>query len=119
MEESGLNLKIRDQPIHEDEEQAKQAMDDIANTLRMVNNTFKPEITYVHKLMSSSKDFSRALGETPVPFVADAMYETPCSSHHQRAQNQDQLFHLAQAWQLSRKTRYQSLLFHPPQLLQP
>ncbi|CRG89572.1 Formin-like protein 14 [Talaromyces islandicus] len=34
MEESGLNLTIRDQPIHEDEEQAKQAMDDIANTLR-------------------------------------------------------------------------------------
>ncbi|KAH8698561.1 Muniscin C-terminal mu homology domain-containing protein [Talaromyces proteolyticus] len=35
LEESGLNLKIRDEPIHEDEGRAKQAMDDMANTLRM------------------------------------------------------------------------------------
>lgn len=92
-----MNLTIRDQPIHEDEEQAKQAMDDIANTLRMVNKTCKPKITYVHELTSSSKDFNPALGETLVPFVAAVMYETPCSSHHQRAQNQDQLFHLVRA----------------------
>lgn len=31
-----MNLTIRDQPIFEDESQAKQAMDDMANTLRMV-----------------------------------------------------------------------------------
>ncbi|KAL1969485.1 hypothetical protein VTN77DRAFT_8923 [Rasamsonia byssochlamydoides] len=35
LEESGLNLTIRDQPIQEDEGQAKQAMDDMANTLRL------------------------------------------------------------------------------------
>lgn len=35
-DESGLNLTIRDQPIFEDEDQAKQAMDDMANTLRLV-----------------------------------------------------------------------------------
>jgi hypothetical protein len=34
--ESGLNLTIRDKPIQEDEGQAKQAMDEMANTLRMV-----------------------------------------------------------------------------------
>ncbi|BDD64300.1 hypothetical protein MAP00_009131 [Monascus purpureus] len=34
-DESGLNLTIRDQPIFEDEDQAKQAMDDMANTLRL------------------------------------------------------------------------------------
>lgn len=31
-----MNLTIRDQPIFEDESQAKKAMDDMANTLRMV-----------------------------------------------------------------------------------
>lgn len=36
MDESGLNLTIRDQPIFEDEDQAKQAMDDMASTLRLV-----------------------------------------------------------------------------------
>lgn len=36
LEDSGMNLTIRDQPIFEDESQAKQAMDDMANTLRMV-----------------------------------------------------------------------------------
>ncbi|RAQ41357.1 hypothetical protein AFGD_011125 [Aspergillus flavus] len=35
MEEAGINLTIRDQPIFEDEDQAKQAMDDMANQLRM------------------------------------------------------------------------------------
>ncbi|KAJ5576912.1 Fps/Fes/Fer/CIP4 homology [Penicillium sp. DV-2018c] len=35
LDESGLNLTIREQPIFEDESQAKQAMDDMANTLRM------------------------------------------------------------------------------------
>lgn len=35
IEDTGLNLTIRDQPIHEDETQAKQAMDEMANTLRM------------------------------------------------------------------------------------
>ncbi|CAI7613982.1 unnamed protein product [Penicillium glandicola] len=35
LDESGLNLTIRDQPIFEDESQAKQAMDEMANTLRM------------------------------------------------------------------------------------
>ncbi|OKL63733.1 hypothetical protein UA08_00900 [Talaromyces atroroseus] len=35
LDDTGLNLTIRDQPIHEDETQAKQAMDDMANTLRM------------------------------------------------------------------------------------
>lgn len=37
MDESGMNLMIRDQPIFEDESQAKQAMDDMANTLRLVS----------------------------------------------------------------------------------
>lgn len=32
-----MNLTIRDQPIFEDESQAKKAMDDMANTLRMVS----------------------------------------------------------------------------------
>lgn len=36
MDESGMNLTIRDQPIFEDENQAKQAMDEMANTLRLV-----------------------------------------------------------------------------------
>ncbi|KAG2415172.1 hypothetical protein HFD88_006363 [Aspergillus terreus] len=35
MEEPSINLTIRDQPIFEDEDQAKQAMDDMANQLRM------------------------------------------------------------------------------------
>ncbi|KAJ5167088.1 uncharacterized protein N7482_005869 [Penicillium canariense] len=35
LDESGMNLTIRDQPIFEDESQAKKAMDDMANTLRM------------------------------------------------------------------------------------
>ncbi|KAF9886300.1 hypothetical protein FE257_011559 [Aspergillus nanangensis] len=35
LEESGMNLTIRDQPIFEDEDQAKQAMDDMANQLRL------------------------------------------------------------------------------------
>ncbi|OOQ90790.1 Fes/CIP4 like proteiny domain protein [Penicillium brasilianum] len=35
LEDSGVNLTIRDQPIFEDESQAKKAMDDMANTLRM------------------------------------------------------------------------------------
>ncbi|BCS18497.1 uncharacterized protein APUU_11325S [Aspergillus puulaauensis] len=35
LEELGLNLTIRDQPIPEDESQAKQAMDDMANQLRL------------------------------------------------------------------------------------
>ncbi|PYH48362.1 uncharacterized protein BP01DRAFT_388993 [Aspergillus saccharolyticus JOP 1030-1] len=35
LEESGINLTIRDQPIFEDEDQAKQAMDDMANQLRI------------------------------------------------------------------------------------
>ncbi|KAJ5753136.1 hypothetical protein N7520_010053 [Penicillium odoratum] len=35
VDDSGLNLTIRDQPIFEDESQAKQAMDDMANTLRL------------------------------------------------------------------------------------
>ncbi|KAJ5676902.1 uncharacterized protein N7477_002535 [Penicillium maclennaniae] len=35
LEDPGMNLKIRDQPIFEDESQAKQAMDDMANTLRL------------------------------------------------------------------------------------
>ncbi|KAL2855875.1 Muniscin C-terminal mu homology domain-containing protein [Aspergillus pseudoustus] len=34
-EEPGLNLTIRDQPIPEDENQAKQALDDMANQLRL------------------------------------------------------------------------------------
>jgi hypothetical protein len=38
MDESGMNLTIRDQPIFEDENQAKQAMDDMASTLRMVGS---------------------------------------------------------------------------------
>lgn len=37
LDESGMNLTIRDQPIFEDESQAKQAMDEMANTLRMVS----------------------------------------------------------------------------------
>ncbi|KAF7717472.1 Uncharacterized protein PECH_000479 [Penicillium ucsense] len=35
LEDSGVNLTIRDQPIFEDESQARKAMDDMANTLRM------------------------------------------------------------------------------------
>ncbi|KAJ5950428.1 Fps/Fes/Fer/CIP4 homology [Penicillium vulpinum] len=35
LDESGLNLTIRDQPIFEDESQATRAMNDMANTLRM------------------------------------------------------------------------------------
>lgn len=35
MEEPSINLTIRDQPIFEDEDQAKQAMDDMANQLRL------------------------------------------------------------------------------------
>lgn len=37
LDDSGMNLTIRDQPIFEDESQAKKAMDDMANTLRMVS----------------------------------------------------------------------------------
>lgn len=32
-----MNLTIRDQPIFEDENQAKQAMDEMANQLRLVS----------------------------------------------------------------------------------
>lgn len=46
-DDSGMNLTIRDQPIFEDENQAQQAMDDMANTLRMVSylKTLKPPQT--------------------------------------------------------------------------
>jgi hypothetical protein len=37
-----VNLTIRDQPIFEDESQAKKAMDDMANTLRMVSSYSTP-----------------------------------------------------------------------------
>lgn len=37
MDEHGLNLTIRDKPIQEDESEAKQAMDEMANTLRLVS----------------------------------------------------------------------------------
>ena len=37
LEEPGLNLTIREQPIPEDENQAKRAMDDMANQLRLVS----------------------------------------------------------------------------------
>lgn len=36
-----MNLTIRDQPIFEDENQAKQAMDEIANTLRLVRRAVR------------------------------------------------------------------------------
>jgi len=39
-----MNLTIRDQPIFEDESQAQQAMDDMANTLRMVSIPTKSPI---------------------------------------------------------------------------
>lgn len=39
LDDSGMNLTIRDQPIFEDESQAKKAMDDMANTLRMVSSS--------------------------------------------------------------------------------
>ncbi|KAJ5082395.1 hypothetical protein N7532_011438 [Penicillium argentinense] len=42
LEDSGMNLTIRDQPIFEDESQAKQAMDDMANTLRMASHGASP-----------------------------------------------------------------------------
>lgn len=42
-DESGMNLTIRDQPIFEDESQAKQAMDEMANTLRMVRAAHWPD----------------------------------------------------------------------------
>lgn len=37
LDEHGMNLTIRDQPILEDEDQAKQAMDEMANQLRLVS----------------------------------------------------------------------------------
>jgi hypothetical protein len=37
LDEHGMNLTIRDQPIFEDENQAKQAMDEMANQLRLVS----------------------------------------------------------------------------------
>jgi hypothetical protein len=37
LEEPSINLTIRDQPIFEDEDQAKQAMDEMANQLRLVS----------------------------------------------------------------------------------
>lgn len=39
-----MNLTIRDQPIFEDESQAKQAMDEMANTLRMVSTARCPNL---------------------------------------------------------------------------
>lgn len=36
-EEPGLNLTIRDQPIEEDESEAKMALNEVANTLRLVS----------------------------------------------------------------------------------
>jgi hypothetical protein len=44
-----MNLTIRDQPIFEDESQAKKAMDDMANTLRMVSSSY----TYLSTLRLS------------------------------------------------------------------
>lgn len=42
LDEQAINLTIREQPIFEDESQAKQAMDDMANQLRMVGVPTKP-----------------------------------------------------------------------------
>lgn len=36
VDDSGINLTIRDQPIPEDESEAKQALNQVANTLRLV-----------------------------------------------------------------------------------
>lgn len=41
-EEPGLNLTIRDQPIQEDESEAKMALTEVANTLRLVSCAIAP-----------------------------------------------------------------------------
>ena len=52
LDEQGMNLTIREQPIFEDEGQAKQAMDEMANTLRMVSAALRD--TYVLAILTSS-----------------------------------------------------------------
>lgn len=54
-DEAGLNLTIRDQPIFEDEGQAKQAMDDMANTLRMVRLLVVVYLCYADCVQASSE----------------------------------------------------------------
>jgi hypothetical protein len=54
MEDPGMNLTIRDQPIFEDESQAKQAMDDMANTLRQVSLRSPTKQPYTNSIIARS-----------------------------------------------------------------
>ena len=73
MDESALNLTIRDQPIFEDESQAKQAMDDMANTLRLVSARLMISPYFINLPSVPNKPESVAMQEH---CEVDAMYET-------------------------------------------
>lgn len=76
LDESALNLTIRDQPIFEDESQAKRAMDDMANTLRLVGALPMPPVCSINLLSAHNKLESAAIQEH---YAVDAMYGTLCS----------------------------------------
>ena len=76
LEEPGMNLTIRAQPIFEDEDQAKQAMDDMANQLRMVGFMHKI-LCYRTLLMIPCSELSRVVSDEMLePCVAVAMSVT-------------------------------------------
>lgn len=84
IEDTGLNLTIRDQPIHEDETQAKQAMDETANTLRMVR--FEVRLEYVNTNYLNSKAYRSGSEGTRAPFVVVAMSAIRLLYHHLQLQ---------------------------------
>lgn len=78
LDEQGMNLTIREQPIFEDESQAKQAMDDMANTLRMVSDVQRDTcalklLTFCSELRNRESDAMQA------PFAAVGTCETRSS----------------------------------------
>lgn len=78
LEESGLNLKIRDQPIQEDENEAQQAINEMANTLRLVCY-FQNAILLYSADPSYSKLNSRGLDAMLVRLEDGETSETPSS----------------------------------------
>lgn len=70
-----MNLTIRDQPIFEDESQAKQAMDDMANTLRLVS-VASLCCCHIPTNMLRSKLSTPESGGMQAPFEDAVMFET-------------------------------------------
>lgn len=87
VDDSGINLTIRDQPIPEDESEAKQALNQVANTLRLVcAYCWRAQLLFPTNLALSRKHNNLALLAALGPLEDVVMYEIPCSSLNLRSQ---------------------------------